>query len=80
MLHAISYLGCRAEFYEAKDPVHPSYNWREGRPALAAWYETAVQRPSVTSHLNQPFEGDSSAEACQAALQECIGLREAHAA
>ena len=78
MLHAISYLGFRAEFYEAKDPVYPNYNWREGRPALAEWFGTAIKRPSVRSHYNQPFEGDSSAEACQAALRECLALRAAH--
>ncbi len=78
MLHAISYLGFRAEFYEAKDPVYPHYNWREGRPALAAWFDTAIQRPSVASHYNQPFTSDSSAEACQAAVRECIALRAAH--
>lgn len=78
MLHAISYLGFRAEFYEAKDPVYPHYNWRKGRPALAEWFEQAVQRPSVQSHFNQPFDGDSSAAACQAAVRECLALRAAH--
>ena len=78
MLHAISYLGFRAEFYEAKDPVYPDYNWRKGRPALTEWFEQAVQRPSVQSHFNQPFDGDSSAAACQAAVRECLALRAAH--
>lgn len=78
MLHAISYLGFRAEFYEARDPVYPHYNWRKSRPALTEWFETAIQRPSVRSHYNLPFEGDTSAEACQAALRECLALRAVH--
>jgi glutathione S-transferase len=75
MLHAISYLGFRAEFYEAKDPVHPNFNWREGRPALSAWFDEAIQRPSVQSHYNKPFEGDDSAAACQAAVAASLALR-----
>ena len=75
MLHAISYLGFRAEFYEAKDPIHPTFNWREGRPALSAWFDEAVQRPSVQSHYNKPFEGDDSAAACQAAVAASLALR-----
>ena len=80
MLHAISYLGFRAEFYEAKDPIHPNFNWRAGRLALSAWYDEAVQRPSVRSHYNRPFEGDDSAAACQAAVSACLALRAAHGA
>lgn len=72
MLHAISYLGFRAEFYEAKDPIYPNFNWREGRPALSAWYDEAVQRPSVQSHYMKDFEGDSSPERCQAKVQEVL--------
>ncbi len=75
MLHAISYLGFRAEFYEAKDPIHPNFNWREGRPALSAWFDEAIQRPSVQSHYNKPFEGDDSAAACQAAVAASLALR-----
>lgn len=80
MLHAISYLAFRAEFYAAKDPIHPNFNWRDGRPALAAWYAQAIERPSVQSHLGKPFEGDSSAATCQAAVRECLALRAAHGA
>lgn len=75
MLHAISYLGFRAEFYEAKDPIYPNFNWREGRPALSAWYDEAVQRPSVRSHYMQDFEGDSSPERCQAKVQEVLAAQ-----
>lgn len=79
MLHAISYLGFRAEFYEAKDPIYPNYNWREGRPALSAWYDEAIQRPSVQSHYNKDFEGDDSAERCQQAVRDCLALAEKNA-
>lgn len=79
MLHAISYLGFRAEFYDAKDPIYPEYNWREGRPALSDWYDEAMQRPSVQSHYMQDFEGDSSAENCQRAVHEVLALQAAHA-
>lgn len=80
MLHAISYLGFRAEFYEAKDPIHPNFNWRGGRPSLSAWYDDSMQRPSVQSHYNRPFEGDDSAATCQAAVSACLALRAAHEA
>lgn len=80
MLHAISYLGFRAEFYEAKDPIHPNFNWREGRPALSAWYDDSMQRPSVQAHYDRPFEGDDSAATCQAAVSACLALRAAREA
>lgn len=75
MLHAISYLGFRAEFYEAKDPLYPEFRWRDGRLALSAWFDEAIQRPSVQSHYNQPVDGDDSAAACQAAVAACLALR-----
>ena len=79
MLHAISYLGFRAEFYEAKDPLYPTFNWREGRPALADWYDEACDRPSVKSHYNVDFTGDTSAERLQAAVQEVLAAQKAQA-
>lgn len=78
LLHAISYLGFRADFYEAKDPIHPNFDWREDRPVLAAWYDDAIQRPSVTSHFNQDFVGDSSAERCQQAIRDVLTLQREH--
>jgi glutathione S-transferase len=80
MLHAISYIGFRAEFYEAKDPVHPHFDWRAGRPALSAWYDEAMTRPSVQSHYMQDFVGDSSPEKCQRAVREVLALQAANAA
>ena len=79
MLHAISYLGFRAEFYEAKDPIYPNFNWCEGRPALSDWYDAACERPSVKSHYNVDFTGDTSARRLQDAVQEVLALQKANA-
>lgn len=75
MLHAISYLGFRAEFYESKDPLHPDFRWREGRPALSAWFDEAITRPSVQSHYMKDFSGDSSPERCQAMVQKVLAAQ-----
>ncbi len=79
LLHAISYLGFRAEFYEAKDPIHPDFRWREGRPALSDWFDEAIMRPSVQSHYNKDYEGDTSAERCQQAVQDILALQKENA-
>jgi glutathione S-transferase len=78
MLHMISYISFRAEFYPAKDPLYPGYNWREGRPALTAWYNEALTRPSVTSHYNLPYEGDKSAAYHQDMVARMVALGQAH--
>lgn len=78
LLHAISYLGFRAEFYEAKDPIHPDFRWRDGRPALSDWFDAAIERPSVQSHYNKDFEGDTSAKRCQQAVQDIVALQKEH--
>lgn len=79
MLHAISYIGFRAEFYEAKDPIHPNFDWRAGRPSLSAWYDEAMARPSVQSHYMKDFVGDSSPENCQRAVREVLARQIANA-
>ena len=79
MLHAISYLGFRAEFYEAKDPIHPNFKWRDGRPALSDWYDEAIQRPSVQSHFEKDFTDDGSAARCQQAVQDVLARQKEHA-
>ena len=78
-LHAISYLYFRANFYEAKDPLYPDFDFSEGRPNLKAWWDEAIQRPSVTSHYNKEFDGDDSAEFCQAKVQEVLAAQRANA-
>lgn len=79
LLHAISYLGFRAEFYEAKDPIHPDFRWRDGRPALSAWFDEMLSRPSVRSHYNCNFSGDSSPGRCQQAVREVLALHQERA-
>lgn len=75
ILHAISYLGFRAEFYTAKDPIYPDFRWRDGRPALSEWYDEAVRRPSVQAHYNQDFTGDTSAARCQQAVRDVLAMQ-----
>ncbi len=76
-LHALSYFDFRSRFYEAKDPLYPDYDWAEGRPNLKAWWDEAIQRPSVTSHYQKDFEGDDSAEFCQAKVREVLAAQKA---
>jgi glutathione S-transferase len=72
MLHALSYFEFRNKFYEAKDPLHPNYEWRDGRGNLEAWWNENIQRPSVLSHYNKDFQGDDSAEFCQANVKAVL--------
>ncbi len=65
MLHAISYMDFRVNFYDAKDPLHPDFDCFGGRPNLRSWWQESIQRPSVTSHYNVDFEGNDSAEFLQ---------------
>ena len=75
MLHAISYVDFRVNFYDAKDALHPDFNCFENRPNLEAWYKDAMQRPSVTNHYNIDYEGDDSAEFLQKNVQEVLELQ-----
>jgi len=75
-LHALSYLDFGSKFYEAVDPLYPRYDFREGRPRLAAWYERITRHPSVASHWNVDFEGDDSAANCQRHVREAVALRD----
>ena len=76
MLHAVSYVDFRVNFYEAKDPLYPAFDCFENRPNLEAWWQDAIQRPSVTNHYNVDFEGDDSAGFCQKHVQEVLALQE----
>ncbi|RME66134.1 MAG: glutathione S-transferase family protein [Alphaproteobacteria bacterium] len=60
MLQMISYTDFRNKFYGEGDPVKPGFDWRKGHDALAAWYERACQRPSVTWFFNKDYAGDKS--------------------
>ncbi|MEQ8165355.1 MAG: glutathione S-transferase family protein [Alphaproteobacteria bacterium] len=69
-LHALSYFDFVKDFYDAEDPIHPNYDWREGRPGLVKWYEKMLKRPSVQSHYMKDWEGDQgdNPERCQEAV------------
>lgn len=75
MLHAISYMEFRGKFYEAKDPLHPSYDWADGRPNLKAWWEENIQRPSVTCHYMKDYEGDDSIEFFRANIDAVLAAQ-----
>ena len=75
MLHAISYMDFRVNFYDAKDPLHPEFNCFENRPNLEAWWKDAIQRPSVTQHYNVDFAGDDSPEFFQKQVEEVLELQ-----
>ena len=72
MLHAISYMDFKVNFYEAKDPLYPAFNCFENRPNLEAWWLDSIQRPSVTSHYNVDFQGDDSASFLQQQVKEVL--------
>lgn len=75
MLHALSYIEFRAAFYAAKDPLRPDYDWRHCRPALAAWYENAIQRPSVRAHYNRELGDNSSADYHERMVGQVLAIR-----
>jgi glutathione S-transferase len=77
MLHAISYMDFRVNFYDAKDPLYPEFDCFEGRPNLKAWWEESIQRPSVTCHYNKDFAGDDSAAFLQQNVQDVLALQAA---
>lgn len=70
-LHGLSYLD-RQTSRGLHAPVPEEWNWREGRPNLEAWWGECIQRPSVQSHFNKDYEGDDSAEYCQAKVAEVL--------
>lgn len=78
MLHAISYMDFRIRFYTAKDPLYPEFDVFGGRPALKAWYDRAVLRPSVQSHYQKDYEGDDSPAHCQRHVQAVLALQKEH--
>lgn len=80
MLHAISYLDFKSKFYEAKDPVNPDFDCFEKRPNLLAWWNDAIQRPSVTCHYNVEYTGEESAEFCQKNVREVLEAQQRNGA
>ncbi len=78
MLHALSYMDFRAQFYGASDPVHPDFDCFDQRPHLRAWWQEACSRPSVVAHYNVDFSGDDSATHCQHHVREVLTLQGEH--
>lgn len=70
-LHGLSYLD-RQTSRGLHHPVPEGWNWRDGRPSLKAWWDEAVQRPSVASHFNKDYEGHDSPEYCQIKVAEVL--------
>jgi hypothetical protein len=70
-LHGLSYLD-RQTSRGLHAPVPEGWNWRCGRPALTAWWDDVIQRPSVLSHFNKEYEGEDSAEYCQQKVAEVL--------
>ena len=70
-LHGLSYLD-RQTRRGLHTPVPEGWDWRDGRPALTAWWEQVIQRPSVLSHLDIEYEGEDSAEFCQSKVAEVL--------
>ncbi len=74
ILQGISYLAAKAENSD-DDPVCPNYDWRHDRPALAAWYDQAMQRLSVQQHYQRDYEGDLSAVNHQRHVAEVLAAK-----
>lgn len=53
-------------------PAPATFDWREGRPTLTAWFDKAVQRPSVAKHFNTEFEGDDSPAFCKTKIADVL--------
>lgn len=70
-LHALSYLD-RQLSKGLPPPVPAGYDWRVGRPKLTAWWNKALERPSVKSHFNKDYRGDDSAEFAQSQVAEVL--------
>lgn len=70
-LHALSYLN-RQLGKGLMPPVPKNYDWRKGRPALTAWWNKALERPSVKSHFNKDYKGTDTAEFAQAQVAEVL--------
>ena len=77
LLQGISY---SEMIYQARadDSLYPSFDWRQGRSNLTAWYDGVITRPSVESHLNKPYPGDMSPEFHQQQVAEVIDAQRAN--
>jgi glutathione S-transferase len=75
MLHAISYLAYRIKLDDPGHPIYARMECFDKRPHLRAWWDEAIQRPSVKSHYNVPFEGDESIEFLRRIVEEVLAAQ-----
>jgi glutathione S-transferase len=73
-LQGISYLDAWATGGD-DIPENTCSDWRSRWPTLSDWFDVAVQRPSVRSHYQIPFDGDSSIERHQLAVSAVLHAR-----
>jgi glutathione S-transferase len=74
-LQTLSYFDRAArQGYEVFD-LTGTYDWKATRPKLAAWYDEAIQRPSVRWHYLVDYDGDVSVETLHAAIASVVGAR-----
>jgi glutathione S-transferase len=73
-LHALSYLN-RQLGKGLMPPVPAKYDWRKGRPHLAAWWAKALERPSVKSHFNKDYQGIDTAQFAQEQVAEVLAAQ-----
>lgn len=80
LIQGISYLDCRSNCYQDGAFFERPYEWRADHPKLAAWYEAAIERPSVQYHFNKDYEGDGTPEFHAAMVQEALKRKAARVA
>ena len=73
-LHALSYLN-RQLGKGLMPPVPTKYDWRKGRPKLTAWWNKALERPSVKSHFNQEYQGKDTAAFAQEQIADVLRMQ-----
>ena len=74
LLQGISYLDAWAT--DRDDiPGNLMTNWRRRWPGLSAWFDRSILRPSVQSHYQQPFSGDTSPESFARGIAEVLEAR-----
>ena len=74
-LHMLSYFDRAARQGYEMFGLADVYDWTATRPALAAWYARAIQRPSVQWHFNKDYDGDTGGGQLQAAVAEVLKAR-----
>lgn len=73
-LQGISYLNAWAAGND-NIPENICSDWRARWPTLSNWFDVSVQRPSVRSHYQIPFDGDTSVEQHRLAVCAVLDAR-----